>query len=42
MLYQAIKNAIRIREVNPEADISILFRDMRSYRFSEDYYRKAV
>ncbi|NLD38127.1 MAG: CoB--CoM heterodisulfide reductase iron-sulfur subunit A family protein [Desulfatiglans sp.] len=38
---QAIKNALRIREVNPEADISILFRDMRSYRFSEDYYRKA-
>jgi heterodisulfide reductase subunit A len=38
---QAIKNALKIREINPEADIYILFREMRTYGFSEDYYRKA-
>ena len=25
---------------NPKMDIYILFRDMRTYGFSEDYYRK--
>ena len=38
----SIKNALKLREMNPEADIYILFRDMRSYGFSEDYYREAA
>ncbi len=37
----AIKNALRIKELNPEANVFILFRDMRTYGFLEDYYRKA-
>ena len=37
----AIKNALKLKEINPEMDIYILFRDMRTYGFSEDYYRKA-
>ena len=37
----AIKNALRIHEVNPEARIFILYRDMRTYGFQENYYRKA-
>jgi len=37
----AIKNALKLREKNPEMDIYILFRDMRTYGFSEDYYRQA-
>jgi heterodisulfide reductase subunit A len=37
----AIKNALRIKELNPEANVLILFRDMRTYGFLEDYYRRA-
>jgi heterodisulfide reductase subunit A len=37
----AIKNALSLKKVNPEMDIYILFRDMRTYGFSEDYYREA-
>jgi len=38
---QAIKNALKLREINPGADIYILFRDMRTYGFREDFYREA-
>jgi heterodisulfide reductase subunit A len=38
---QAIKNALKLKEINPEMDIYILFRDMRTYGFREDYYREA-
>ena len=38
---QAIKNALKLKEINPEIDIHILFRDMRSYGFKENYYREA-
>lgn len=37
----AVKNALRILDVNPEAQILILYRDMRTHGFQEDYYRKA-
>jgi len=39
---QAIKNALKLKEINPEMDIYILFRDMRTYGFREDYYREAA
>jgi len=39
---QAIKNSLKLREINPEMDIYILFRDMRTYGFKEDYYREAA
>jgi len=39
---QAIKNALKLKEINPEMDITILFRDMRTYGFKEDYYREAA
>ena len=38
---QAIKNALKLKEINPEIDIYILFRDIRTYGFKEDYYREA-
>ena len=38
---QAVKNALKLKEINPEIDIYILFRDMRTYGFREDYYREA-
>lgn len=37
----AIKNAHRILDLNPEARIFILYRDMRTYGFQEDYYQAA-
>lgn len=37
----ALKNSIAIKTRNPEADIIILYRDMRAYGLKEDYYRKA-
>jgi heterodisulfide reductase subunit A len=37
----AIKNALKLKEINSEMDIYILFRDIRTYGFSEDYYREA-
>jgi heterodisulfide reductase subunit A len=39
---ESIKNALTLKEINPEMDIYILFRDMRTYGFSEDYYREAA
>jgi heterodisulfide reductase subunit A len=33
---------LKLKEINPEMDIYILFRDMRTYGFSEDYYREAA
>ena len=38
---QAIKNALKLKEINPEMDIYVLFRDMRTYGLMEDYYREA-
>ncbi len=38
---QSIKNALKLRKKNPEMDIYILFRDIRTYGFAEDYYREA-
>ncbi len=37
----AVKNALKLKEANPRMDISILFRDMRTYRYAEDSYRDA-
>ena len=37
----SVKNALKLKELNPEIDIYILFRDMRTYGFREDFYREA-
>lgn len=37
----AIKNALHIKELNPDADIYILYRDIRMYGLLEDYYTEA-
>ncbi|PIE65183.1 MAG: heterodisulfide reductase subunit A [Desulfobacterales bacterium] len=37
----AIKNAIKILEINPEARVFVLYRDIRTYGFQEKYYQKA-
>jgi heterodisulfide reductase subunit A len=38
----SVKNALKLKEINPDMDIYIIFRDMRTYGFSEDYYREAA
>lgn len=38
---QAIKNALKIKEASPETDIYVLYKDIRTYAFKEDYYREA-
>jgi len=38
---QSIKNALKLKKINPRMDIAILFRDIRTYGFAEDYYREA-
>ena len=38
----ALKNSVRLKEINPEAAVYVLYRDIRSYGFREDtLYRKA-
>ena len=38
----SVKEALKLKEKNPAMDISILFRDMRTYGFREDFYREAA
>ena len=37
----AIKNALRVLDLNPDMQVFVLYRDMRTYGFSEDYYALA-
>jgi len=38
---QAVNNAIRLKEADPEIDVAILYRDIRTYGMHELQYRKA-
>jgi len=38
---QAVKNALRLLKINPEVNIYIMYRDVRTYGFKEDFYRNA-
>lgn len=38
---EAIKNALRLKFLAPETNVYILYRDIRTYGFKEDYYEKA-
>ena len=37
----AIKNALKLKEMNPDAEVTILYRDIRTYGFREKYYLEA-
>jgi len=37
----SLESAVTLKEMNPEMNIYILYRDLRSYGFREDLYRKA-
>lgn len=38
---EAIKNAIYIKEKDPQSNVYILYRDLRTYTYREVFYRKA-
>ena len=38
---QSVKNALKLKELNPEMDIFVLHRDIRTYGLREDLYRDA-
>ncbi len=38
---QAVGNALRIKELKPECEVTILFRDIRTYALKELYYKQA-
>ena len=37
----AVKHALQLKEMNPEMEVVILYRDMRMYGMLEDYYQEA-
>ena len=37
----AVKNSLKLKELNPDAEITILYRDVRTYGLAEPYYAKA-
>ncbi len=38
---EAIKNALELKAADPSRDITIMYRDIRTFAFKEDYYKKA-
>lgn len=38
---EAVKNALKIKELSPETNVYVLFRDVRTYGFRESFYTKA-
>jgi heterodisulfide reductase subunit A len=37
----AVKHALHLKDLNPDLEVFILYRDMRTYGMLEDYYREA-
>jgi len=37
----AVKNALKLKELRPRAQVFVLYRDLRTYAFKELYYKKA-
>lgn len=38
---EAVKNALKIKELSPETNVYVLYRDVRTYGFKEQYYTQA-
>jgi len=38
---EAIKNALKIKEKDPDANLYVIYRDIRTYGLMEDHYRRA-
>lgn len=39
---ESIKNALLLKDLNPEIEVYILFRDVRTYGYLENHYREAA
>jgi len=37
----AMKNGLKLKEINPQVDLYVLYRDIRTYGLMEEYYSKA-
>ncbi len=37
----AVKNALHIKDINPDSQVIVLYRDMRTYGYAEEKYREA-
>jgi len=37
----AVKNALKLKEINPQTQVYVLYRDVRTYGFYEMYYQEA-
>jgi heterodisulfide reductase subunit A len=38
---EAMKNALKLKEMDPNKDVTIIYRDIRTFGLKEDYYKKA-
>ena len=38
---ETVKNALLLKSRKPQSEVYVLYRDMRTFGFAEDYYRKA-
>jgi heterodisulfide reductase subunit A len=38
----SVKEALKLKELNPDARVYVLYRDMRTYSFKEDAYKEAA
>ncbi len=38
---EAMKNALKLKELDPTREVTILYRDIRTFGLKEDYYKKA-
>ncbi len=38
---EAVKNAIALKDLNPDTDVYVLYRDIRTYGMREEHYRRA-
>ncbi len=38
---EAVKNALKLKEISPETNVCVAYRDVRTYGFRESYYTKA-
>lgn len=39
---EAVKNALKIKELKPDTKIYVLYKDIRTFGFREDYFREAA
>ena len=37
----ALKNALKLKELNRNVDVTVFYRDIRAYGFREDFYLQA-